>query len=231
MAAPLFMGNDLWHLIVQTDLISKIILVVLIIFSIISWALFFYKLIVFWNKKKELNQALNQLDSVRTFDDLLAVGFKINNTLGGYLINRNLVFLKSLLETAKLHGRIGLTMEERELLREQSYIVIDDILAQEESHLPFLSATAAVSPLVGLLGTVWGLIHAFIGISQKQSADIATVAPGIAEALIVTLAGLVVAIPALVMFVYLNTQLRKIEQLCANVSDRFMIIVHRMMHQ
>ena len=71
-----------------------------------------------------------------------------------------------------------------------------------------LSVSAAVSPLLGLFGTVWGLVHAFVRIGELQTADIATVAPGIAEALITTLAGLMVAIPALVMYHYVANKIR-----------------------
>lgn len=227
----LFMGNALWHLIMQSDAICKGVLLILLVLSIATWTIFFYKFILLRNKKKELAQALEQLNNVQTFDDLLSLGYRLNTTVGGYFINRNLAFLKSILETAKLQGRIGLTAEEREMVREHSYQVIDDIVAKEETNLPFLSATAAVSPLLGLFGTVWGLVHAFVSISQKQSADIATVAPGIAEALITTLAGLMVAIPALVMFVYLNTMVKNIEQQCTNLADRFMSLTHRLMHQ
>ena len=227
----LFMGNALWHLIMQSDAICKGVLLILLVLSIATWTIFFYKFILLRNKKKELAQALEQLNNVQTFDDLLSLGYRLNTTVGGYFINRNLAFLKSILETAKLQGRIGLTAEEREMVREHSYQVIDDVVAKEETNLPFLSATAAVSPLLGLFGTVWGLVHAFVSISQKQSADIATVAPGIAEALITTLAGLMVAIPALVMFVYLNTMVKNIEQQCTNLADRFMSLTHRLMHQ
>ena len=65
--------------------------------------------------------------------------------------------------------------------------ILDDMIGNEESYLPVLSTSAAISPLLGLFGTVWGLIHSFISISQRGSADIVTVAPGIAEALITTL--------------------------------------------
>lgn len=227
----MFTGNALWHLIMQSDAVSKGVLLILLILSIVSWSLFFYKWMILRKKKQELNEAIAQLNSVQTFDDLRAIGFRLNNTIGGISINRNLMFLKSMLETAKTQGRIGLTGDERELLREHSYQIVDDVVAQEESSLPFLSATAAVSPLLGLFGTVWGLVHAFVSISQKQSADIATVAPGIAEALITTLAGLMVAIPALVMFVYLNTMLKDVEQKSMNLADRFILIAHRLMHQ
>jgi biopolymer transport protein TolQ len=87
--------------------------------------------------------------------------------------------------------------------------------------------SAGVSPLLGLFGTVWGLIHAFVRISEKQSADIATVAPGIAEALITTLAGLMIAIPSLMMFSYLTTQLKSIEHRLIGVADRFSLILQK----
>src|SRR5439155_18764244 len=89
---------------------------------------------------------------------------------------------------------------------------VDSFVEQERQNLPLLATCAGVAPLLGLFGTVWGLVHAFMRISEKQIADIVTVAPGIAEALITTLAGLLVAIPALLMFNYLQVQVRIIEQ-------------------
>ncbi len=229
--SQVLVGNALWHLIAQSDAICKGVLILLLVLSIISWALFFYKWIMIRKKKKEIEQAISHIDNVKSLDELLSLGYRLNNTSGGYFINKNLAFLKSVLESARAHGRVGLTGDERELVREHADQVIDDAVAQEESYLPFFSATAAVSPLLGLFGTVWGLIQSLVGISQKQSADIATVAPGIAEALITTLAGIMVAIPALVMFVYLNTQLKNLEQKYVNLADRFVFVAHRLMQQ
>ena len=227
----LFMGNAIWHLITQSDAICKGVLVLLLVLSIITWTLFLYKWVLLRKKKLELATVLEAIEKIQTFDELLSLSYRLTNTTGGYFINRNLMFFKSLLESIKVQGKGELSGQERELLRENAYQVIDEIITREESNLPFLSATAAVSPLLGLFGTVWGLVHAFINISQKQSADIATVAPGIAEALITTLAGLMVAIPALVMFVYLNTMVKSIEQRCLVLADRFVLIAHRLMHQ
>lgn len=229
--SQVFVGNALWHLIAQSDAICKGVLILLLVLSIISWALFFYKWIMIRKKKKEIEQAISHIDNVKTLDELLSLGYRLNNTSGGYFINKNLAFLKSVLESARANGRVGLSGDERELVREHADQVIDDAVAQEESYLPFFSATAAVSPLLGLFGTVWGLIQSLVGISQKQSADIATVAPGIAEALITTLAGIMVAIPALVMFVYLNTQLKNLEQKYVNLADRFVFVAHRLLQQ
>ncbi len=149
--AQMFTGNALWHLIMQSDAVSKGVLLILLVLSIISWALFFYKWMVLRKKKQELKEALTQLNAVQTFDDLRAVGFRLNNTVGGISINRNLMFLKSLFETAKTQGRIGLTGDERELLREHSYQIVDDIVAQEESNLPFLSALRQFLPCLDYL--------------------------------------------------------------------------------
>lgn len=226
-----FMGNSLWHLIQQSDAICKGILLLLLVLSIISWALFFYKLIILRAKKNELEKAIEQVSTAQNFDELLSIGYRLGNTMGGQFINRNLMFLKSLFDSAKAQGRAGLNAEEREMVRDNSYQIIDDMVAQEESYMPFLSGTAAAAPLIGLFGTVWGLVLAFVRISEKQSADIATVAPGIAEALITTMASLVIAIPALVMFVYLNAKIKSLDRQLMNLSDRFMMAAHRIMHQ
>src|SRR5699024_10631274 len=69
-----------------------------------------------------------------------------------------------------------------------------------ESRLNFLASAGSVSPYIGLLGTVWGIMHAFIGLSTMQQATLAAVAPGIAEALIATAIGLFAAIPAVVAY-------------------------------
>src|ERR1700733_10558065 len=229
--AQLFMGNSLWHLVLQSDAMSKGVLLLLLIASIISWALFFYKLIVFWQQKKDLARTQAALQNTQNFEDLAAVGYRLNNTLGGHLINTNLMFLKSLLDNSKKQGSIGIDGQERELLREHAYQIVDEHMVQEESSLPLLGAIAGVSPLLGLFGTVWGLIHAFMRIAEKQSADIATVAPGIAEALITTLAGLMVAIPALAIYYYLKNRVVSIEQLLLQLSTKFFDIVQRFFTQ
>ena len=88
--------------------------------------------------------------------------------------------------------------------------------------------SAAVGPLLGLLGTVWGLVHSFIDISQKQSADIVTVAPGIAEALITTIAGLLVAIPAVMLFYYVLSKVKAIESQLYMIADRVVLVARNL---
>lgn len=96
-----------------------------------------------------------------------------------------------------------------------------------ESHLNFLASAGSVSPYIGLLGTVWGIMHAFIGLSNMQQATLASVAPGIAEALIATAIGLFAAIPAVVAY---NRYTHDIDRLAIRFDsfvDEFLNILQR----
>lgn len=218
------MGNALWHLVKQSDAMSLFVLLSLLVLSIICWAVFFYKVLMIRMKKQQLDATLAQMKTITTPEQLADVAVNSTNTIGGYFLSRNLTFLKKELE--KSEGR-QLTKDQWELIECHMYQTVDDMLLHEEDYLSVFSMCAPVAPLIGLFGTVWGLIHAFIRISEKQSADIATVAPGIAEALIATLAGLVVAIPALIMFSYLTTQIRGIEKRLSMLADRFGLVIQQ----
>jgi len=96
-----------------------------------------------------------------------------------------------------------------------------------ESHLSFLGSVASVSPYVGLFGTVWGIMHAFVGLSNLQQVTLATVAPGIAEALVATALGLFAAIPAVVAYNYFSSRIRVLENEMLNFGSDFLNIVKR----
>jgi len=96
-----------------------------------------------------------------------------------------------------------------------------------ESHLSFLASVGSVSPYVGLFGTVWGIMHAFIGLSNLQQVTLATVAPGIAEALVATAIGLFAAIPAVIAY---NRFARDIDRIAIHSEtfiEEFSNILHR----
>lgn len=208
-------GNALWHLVQQSDAISKMVLLTLLAMSVLCWSVFLYKFILLRIKKRQIKKARADLRGARTLEDITKVVRTFENTFPGYILVRLIVFLKTLLgdgSTLTIHQ-----WEEIQLYIDQ---VIDEVMHYEESFMAILSTCAAVSPLLGLFGTVWGLVHAFVGISEQQSADIAAVAPGIAEALMTTLAGLVVAIPALIMFNYISSRIRSLEQDVIKLCDR-----------
>ena len=94
-------------------------------------------------------------------------------------------------------------------------------------HMEFLASVAGVSPYIGLLGTVWGIINAFSGLVNSSQATIAQVAPGIAEALVATAMGLIAAIPALLAFNHYNTRLERLDSRFETFADRYINILSR----
>ena len=101
---------------------------------------------------------------------------------------------------------------------------------QEEKlnrHMLFLATVAGVSPYIGLLGTVWGIINAFQSLTETSQATIALVAPGIAEALIATAMGLIAAIPALIAYNYFSGRVERLQLSFDNFSNHYINILHR----
>lgn len=220
-----FSGNALWHLVMQSDWITKGVLLFLLGMSVLCWTIFLYKWILSWVKQRHMNKILAHLKEIQTFDELRMAITPFNNTIPGYFIKRNLVTLKSLMDLHPENPRLD--DRQMQLVYAELERSLDDLIHHEESYLSILFSCASVSPLLGLFGTIWGLIHSFVKISEKQSADIVTVAPGIAEALITTLAGLIVAIPALMMYHYLINNIKSMEQYYYQLSDKFIWIVQR----
>ena len=206
--------NIIWSLITQSDLITKIVMAALFFMSVICWAVALYKLILLRIKKHQCDSVLFEMKSATNVSQVLLIAQDHKKTLPGYVLVQLLSFAKQ----AKEHQTI-------ELFQLQADGVIDDVMYHEESYTSVLSVSASISTLLGLFGTVWGLIHAFVRISEKQSADIVAVAPGISEALITTIAGLFVAIPALIFSQYIMVRMKDIEYALLTMTDKVSTLV------
>jgi biopolymer transport protein ExbB/TolQ len=200
---------SLWHLIVQSDGATLAILGVLFVISVVNWAVFVAKVIRLYTHRKMCAEALSKIETLVTLEQLMIVAESFKDTAPGYLFDRQLV----------CSG-----INDLDMMMLQTESTIDEVIDQEQRWLALFSTSAAVAPLLGLFGTVWGLMHAFMGIAHTQSADITAVAPGIAEALTTTLAGLLVAIPALAMGSCLHTLIGSIESLLTLCSQRVLYI-------
>lgn len=221
-------GNTMWSLILQGDTMTKFILLFLFGMSVLSWTIALYKLVLFRIKIAQLQQVVTALKDVEDFKNLFAVMKEYMKTMPGYFLSRCCKYLKELLIIRQSGKQEYAQTTGIDFFQMQIGQLLDETIHQEESFISILTVSAAVGPLIGLLGTVWGLVHAFISISQKQSADIVTVAPGIAEALITTIAGLLVAIPAVMLFYYVSGKVREIEyQLCL-LADRVVMVARNL---
>jgi biopolymer transport protein TolQ len=98
------------------------------------------------------------------------------------------------------------------------------------TNLPFLASVASVSPYIGLFGTVWGIMNSFRGLAMVQQATLATVAPGISEALIATAMGLFAAIPAVIAYNRYAAQVEVINGNYETFAEEFSSILHRQVH-
>jgi len=185
------------QLVLNASWVVQLVMLLLVAVSIASWAAIFRKLFTL----KRVN-ALND-DFERDFwsgtslNDLLAAAAQ-NARLAGPMER---IFASGMREYHKLRERrisdAGTLMDgARRAMRASYQRELDAV----ETNLSFLASVGSVSPYVGLFGTVWGIMHAFIGLASLQSVTLATVAPGIAEALVATAIGLFAAIPAVVAY-------------------------------
>ncbi len=182
-------------LVLQASLVVQIVMAGLAITSLASWTVIFGKLFglkrvrnsndeferEFWSGRSltELNTAVASKAQTATMERIFASGMR--------------EFLK--LREKRLDGGAQLDGARR-AMRASFQRELDVI----ESNLSFLASVGSVSPYVGLFGTVWGIMHAFVGLSNMAQVTLATVAPGIAEALVATAIGLFAAIPAVVAY-------------------------------
>lgn len=217
--AQIFAGNSLWGLVKQSDGMSMLVLLILLCMSIVCWAVVLYKYMQLRGVRKQLVHVRTILQNVHSYDQLVATEGLLRDTVPGKIITQVIATVHSLLYDAGTKKKL-LSDKDLGMLQTSIDQALQESMAQQESFLPVLSTSAEVAPLIGLYGTVWGLIHSFIRISQRQSADILTVAPGIAEALITTLAGLIVAVPAVVLYHAIHAQVRATEKQLVVVADK-----------
>ncbi len=178
---------------------------------------------MFKSNEQNIRTTLSKIRRVRSRQDFFELARQEQQMFSGQLITEYAHEL-----TLAINKNGMLSERESDYLDAQRFTLVDQMVYEQESYLSVLSVAAASGPLVGLFGTVWGLTNSFISISEKQAADIVTIAPGMAEALVATMAGLMVAIPMLVMFHYLNGRVRHIEHLLQQVSDQMQAQVQKL---
>ena len=200
--------SEIVKLIVTAGIVAKIILLILFIFSIFSWAILFFKLSQLRKAEKGAREFLELFAKADTISRLHQSSKKNTDNPLSEIFKEGYKRLEEI-----KRGKSHLLSERASLLNaidRRLKGTIEDETTYYEGYLSFLATTGNVTPYVGLFGTVWGIIHAFQQIGFQGTANIAAVAPGIAEALITTAAGLATAIPAVIGYNYLLNRLRKL---------------------
>lgn len=217
---------SVWHLITNAGVLVQLVMLLLMSASVVSWALIFQRLQVFRKARQaqlafeerfwsgmDLGQLYREVNESPTpysgMESVFRAGFKEFSRLRQQSRDADAV-----MEGTQRAMRVAFSREQERL----------------ETHLPFLATVGSTSPYVGLFGTVWGIMNSFRGLAEVQQATLATVAPGISEALIATAMGLFAAIPAVVAYnrfaARSDAQLKNYE----TFAEEFSSILHRRVH-
>lgn len=185
------------EMVIGATAATKVVLVVLAALSLVSWAIMLAKWVEIRRAQGASREYMRDFARAHTFDDAIALGRTEPSPQAG-IVARAGDFLREVTPalgatTGRAAKYSGSQIEALRLVLDSETSTARDRLAR---FVPSLATIGSVSPLIGLLGTVLGVIEAFIGIAVKGSGNIGAVAPGVAEALIATAAALAVAIPA-----------------------------------
>ncbi len=210
---------SVWGLIVDASFLVQLVMIILLAASVISWYLIFQRSAYFKQAKSDqaifeerfwsgmdLGRLYRESENTPGLEFIFKAGFKEFNRL-----RQNNMDADAIMEGAQRAMRVALSREADRL----------------DASLPFLATVGSTSPYVGLFGTVWGVMNSFLGLAQEQQATLATVAPGISEALIATAMGLFAAIPAVVAYNRFSASSDRLYSAYETFVDEFSSILHR----
>jgi biopolymer transport protein TolQ len=192
-----------WELVTTATLATKIVLLILAVFSVVSWFLIVLKWWQFRRVRRDGNRFFAELERTTRLEDAYHAVMKLPPSPYGRLLREGVNFFSEL-RPGVLRETQGtqppLSVTQLEALR----MVLGKEVAAERDQMarfiPWLATFGSVGPLLGLLGTVLGVMESFIGIATGGSGNISAVAPGVADALTTTVLGLAVAIPSVMAY-------------------------------
>lgn len=216
-------------LLLGAGIVVKIVLIILILLSIISWTIIVYKFIQVQRANSESERFMDFFWKSKRFDAIASQVERFSNSPLTILFNEGYSELQKMVEidgksdSNSFSTDLGGFENVSRSLRRATNSEINRL----EKFMTFLATTGSTSPFIGLFGTVWGIMTAFEGIGRTGSASLAVVAPGIAEALIATAIGLVAAIPAVMAYNHFQHKIRVLVKDMDSFSTEFLNIVQR----
>ena len=212
------------NLLLDASPLVQIVMLILLGMSVASWAIIY--------QRTRLLRAARAISD--QFEERFWSGIDLNRLYQECSARRDelsgleQIFFSGFKEFARLHNG---GPRSQEMVMDGTYRAMRVSLSREvddlETHLPVLATVGSISPYIGLFGTVWGIMHAFVALAAVKNASLAMVAPPIAEALIATAMGLFAAIPAVVAYNRFTTKVEKLENSYINFMDEFSTILNR----
>jgi biopolymer transport protein TolQ len=207
--------------------IVQLVMLILLLASVMSWVLIFQRTSVFLEAQK----------ARLIFEERFWSGMDLGQLYRELTNNPNpqsgleIIFRAGFKEFNRLRQQQGADADAvMEGTQRAMRVVLSREMDKLDMHLPFLATVGSTSPYVGLFGTVWGIMNSFRGLAQMQQATLATVAPGISEALVATAMGLFAAIPAVVAYNRFSAKADALIKSYETFAEEFSSILHRKAH-
>jgi biopolymer transport protein TolQ len=217
---PIALQVSIWESILEAQPVVQGVLIGLVIFSLASWTIIFSK----WSRFRQARTAsANFLKAFRKAATLEAVAVAVEQ----YRISPLAAVFDFGYSEVQRQMKTRGTLTNATALERTLQLGISEEIAVLERNMNWLATTATVTPFIGLFGTVLGIMNAFLGLGQAGSASLRAVAPGIAEALVTTAAGLAAAIPAAVFYNYFGNIIKEFGARMEDFSLEFLNLTER----
>ena len=216
----------MWGLFLQADIVVKIVMVILIAASIWCWAIIFDKVLRLRSLTNKAEKFEEKFWSGSSLEELYGrVGPRPPDPMSSIFVAAMREWRRSSAKTkiGKPDNMAGLGQRIDRVMR----ISLEREMDHLQRRMTFLASTGAVAPFLGLFGTVWGIMNTFTAIGLSSDTSLATVAPGIAEALFATALGLVAAIPAVIAYNSLSSDMNRYALRLENFAGEFGAILSR----
>lgn len=216
---------SLLALFFKADFVVQSVMIILILASFWCWAIIFDKMMKLSKIKKMTDSFENSFWSSQSLDDLYdSLRHIPNHPIAS-------VFSSAMREWNKSLQVSGQNEASQERIERAMRLTVTREMDRLEKSMTFLASVGSIAPFVGLFGTVWGIMNSFQAIAKFENTNLSVVAPGIAEALFATALGLVAAIPAVLAYNKLSTELGRFAQRLENFSDEFITVYSRKFNQ
>jgi biopolymer transport protein TolQ len=217
-------------LFLQADLVVKAVMIALMGASVWSWAIIFEKIRRLTTLNRDAREFEEQFWSGGPLDDLYdRIGKNAKDPMSAIFVAAMREWRRSIERTRTEAASLKTSLAQR--IERVMQITSERELERIEARMGFLASTGSVSPFIGLFGTVWGIMNSFHAIGMSKNTSLAVVAPGIAEALFATALGLVAAIPAVIAYNKLSTDIDRYAKRLEIFSGEFSAIVSRQLDE
>ncbi|MGE0152302.1 MAG: protein TolQ [Reyranellaceae bacterium] len=214
----------------NADWIVKIVVIMLVLASFWSWAIIFDKLIRLRSLRAKANQFEETFWSGISLEDLYdRVGARPDDPMSSVFSGAMREWRRTVSKGIALTGAARAGLQQR--IEQVMGVTVSREMESLEKRMIFLASVGSTAPFIGLFGTVWGIMNSFQSIAVSKNTSLAVVAPGIAEALFATALGLVAAVPAVIAYNKLSTEIARYAQRLDGFAAEFMTILSRQLEE